>query len=458
MSRDPLISIGSDAATAIRYVLSSADSAIKLDKRDVALLVMSDDRMRRAGAASLTVDDLREIASIVSRADGGGAVSETIVRHDIDRLVDMRILVRGPGSLAARSSFRLGPVGREIAEGWRFVPDNEAERLDSMLGEAVVRLLEIAEKAEAIAAGTPIDWAWNDIAKRTSRIVGDGLLRPAERRQGQLERWQTVMTDTVRGMLSDRWEEALDACETTLTEAMRVAREMKSCIDRGAPRLHNALDHIRQAAKRRDRATLRAVEDVGAVVDRISDWTNDHFESWTRFVDEALYFIQSVVRADPGRVLSRMIDLQMQAFSRDCDVAALSGDDTYTPWSDLVSRGYSFTRLRDPDNEPAPRFVINKSAVIPLVTKDDTWNRVEDAIRAHIGHLLATTGRADITDVLAPWVGEPILRLSRIAGHAIMCMAAMGNPTVDPSAERVRERLHVTGGLEIDRFSVTRLG
>jgi hypothetical protein len=458
MRAEPLpISIGSDAAATVRYVLTAPESAIKLDKRDVALLVMAQDRMRRLGAAALTLDDLREMSSVVSQADGGGRVTEMSVKSDVARLLDMRILVRAQSPTRTSDTYRLGPVGREIAEGWHFLPDEETERLDAVLGEACVMLLEMAEKAEGLHTETEKSWPWPDISRRVGKVIGDGLLRSAERRQAQLDRWQATVQAQVRLMLLERWDAAIDICERTLLDSLKAAKEMKECIDRVVPRLHAALQRIAQAAEDVDQETLAAADDVAALVDRITDWTTVRFEEWAQFVDQAMRYIQTVVRADPGRVLSHMLDLQMRAFCEDGDAAVRRGDDDFTPWTIVVSKSAPFIRLRASEQPPPPRLVVRREPPTQVPERDNPWERITDEISAFIGHLLATTGRADLEDVVAPWRNEPIVKLSRIVGIAVRLMAAVGRPVVDPSSiGGPRERVEIAPGLVSDQFTVLR--
>jgi hypothetical protein len=190
-------------------------------------------------------------------------------------------------------------------------------------------LLEMAKKAEALRAGVEQRWSWPDVARRVGRVIGDGLLRSAERRQAQLDRWQAITEGQIQKMLLERWDTAVDNCERPLLDSLRAAKEMKACADRGVPRLHAALQRIAAAAEDANPATLAAAEDVAVLVDRITDWTTVRFEEWARFVERAMTYIRSVVRADPGRVLSQMLDRQMRAFCEACDAAARQGDDDF---------------------------------------------------------------------------------------------------------------------------------
>jgi hypothetical protein len=122
-----------------------------------------------------------------------------------------------------------------------------------------------------------------------------------------------------------------------------------------------------------------------------------------------------------------------------------------------VSRTASFIRLRASEEAPPPRLVVRRDPPAHAPRRDDTWERIADEIRALIGHLLATRGRAELEDVVAPWADEETVKLSRIVGIAVRLMAGMGRPAADPSASgRPRDRVEIAPGLVSDRFTILR--
>ena len=209
------------AVMEIAHELLVHKRSIKLESRDLALLLLIKDELdRKAGAFCLTGGEMLKLSIRLDRLE---AVDTTKARSrltgSLGRLVEfdclMRVDLHQVGHVD-EAQYQLTSVGA----AW---VDWELDRARFTGAPLVALLRAFNTQLEALLAALPADVThaiWETQVEVPARSVVSALLHGINRHQARLDREHARLRDEIPGLLADGSDEALGRCEAQLRDCL----------------------------------------------------------------------------------------------------------------------------------------------------------------------------------------------------------------------------------------------
>jgi len=223
--------------------------------------------------------------------------------------------------------------------------------------------------------------------------VGE-LLEAIERRQRGLDLEQNEVRSQISQLLEKNWLEALESCEQLLTTTSNTLQELYRTILSENTAIRQGLSEIfEQADDHRQPQVLDTIDTIFHRLDQLEQWGKERVASWSQYYRRVNDFLQSIVRFDPNRELSRKLTEQLQEYTR-------------RPWFIQLINPHTFKTLKEINlataKERVTRTLIDHSDAAE--NKDEEGHRILDLMLADLKNRLANQTAIDLLELISPYL------------------------------------------------------
>lgn len=413
-----------DLRRTVAAILQDNRAGLRLVSTDIAFLAVANHSLGEEQAASLSYARLTELYGAVLEQDRMTAPSnQTDAPRAVNQLIDQRVLIEQAGAPTLDDRrYALGPIGRAVANAYDVGHTLEAGRLTALLAGLQAELDGAIEEAtRAIAEGRPSD------LDRTWAVIGSLLADIDDRRVNLDYRQELLRTQIPEMMGLETWEAALARCEDVLRSSYQAAEEIKICLLEGHQRIQKRIDRLIGITQNALPEIARLADNLDARLVLLADWASDRFGAWAGFHRHVMRFLTEMVRIDPHRTLARVLNEQIRAYA--VLMAEEGSDEQAFTYSLPICQAAPHRRIRTPE-------VPELGILVPVVFEVPVEEMLESApatrwlaqIDQALEDCLATTGEADLHDLLSRFADLPPRDLSQLAGRVVQLMLERARP------------------------------
>jgi len=370
----------------------NSGTEINIGREDLAFIAGIHTYLDIQQVYALQSTDLEKIYQIVS--DVAGSNPESISQRVIsatERLHKNQLLIRiDGGGLSQRPLYDMTQLGKSIVS---FL--NEKEKLTrqnlTIITQRIISFLsEIRKSLET--SGSESFWT-EKVQLPLECIVGE-LLEAIEKRQRGLDLEQNEVRSQISQLLEKNWLEALESCEQLLTTTSDTLQELYRTILSENTAIKQGLSEIfEQADDHRQLKVLDTIDTIFHRLDQLEQWGKERVASWSQYYRRVNDFLQSIVRFDPNRELSRQLTEQLQSYPQQ-------------PWFIRIIKPHTFKTLKE----------INLSTEKERVTRtmvdhgdgeeglDEEGNRILDLMLADLKKRLDNNEAIDLVEMISPYL------------------------------------------------------
>lgn len=282
---------------------------------------------------SLESSDLEKIYRIVTDITGSNpeSVSQRVISA-VERLHKNQLLMRiDGGGMSGRPLYDMTQLGKAII---RFLNETETltrQSLTIITARIVSFIAEIRRALETSGSGD----FWSEKVQAPLEVVVGELLEAIEKRQRGLDLEQNEVRTQISALLEKNWLEALESCEELLTATSDTLQELYRTILSENTAIKQGLSEIfEQADDHGQTQVLDTIDTIFHRLDQLEQWGKDRVASWSQYYRRVNDFLQSIVRFDPNRELSRRLTEQLQHYPQ-------------RPWFLRILRARGFKTLKE---------------------------------------------------------------------------------------------------------------
>lgn len=281
----------------------ASDFEIALSKSHLALLLLVYYRLYATETQEQDVSesDLANYFQSIDRLESkDSAGTQARARAAISCLQKSNIIVRSDcgGLSAVEPIFSLTSLGRAIGEVITRNVQFDKETLKAIIGEAIVRMSEIASKARR--ATSPEDW--RTLVTIPVRDFVEGAFERILRYQSSLDLRHESVREEIFKLVQAKADQAIDPCMRLLDQSMQTIVELRDTLLGSLNKTEEiALDVLVQARDAENTDAVAAVNGILKRTSQISEWTHSRMEAWSLHYQNAQSFLRNVVRVDPNR-------------------------------------------------------------------------------------------------------------------------------------------------------------
>jgi chromosome condensin MukBEF complex kleisin-like MukF subunit len=341
---------------------------------------------------SLDQAALEKVYAIVNELTCGNeeTVSQRAARS-VERLVKNRLLIRvDGGGLSYRPQYDLTQLGKAVV---RFLAQNETLTRQN-LTVITARIVAILADIRQALASSGTDRFWDErVRLPLSTVVGE-LLEAIDKRRRGLDQAQNEVRSDIGRLLEKNWLEALKACEELLKTTSDALQELYHTILAENTAIRQGLNEIaEQADNSAQTHTLDVIDAIHHRLDQMEQWGRERVGSWSQYFRRVNDFLQSIVRFDPNRDLSRRLTQQLQVYPEN-------------PWYLRIIHPTRYRTIREINLAADKTRVVRSLTDSPVDDDllDDDGNQLLDRMVDDLKSRLKQDSSLDLVELLRPYL------------------------------------------------------
>ncbi|MCR9420805.1 chromosome partition protein MukF [Vibrio sp. RM-69-4] len=334
----------------------------------IAIAVLSNERFDE----ELGEGELHDAFAIVTRLfEETGEASAFRANNAINELVKQRLMSRFTSEMTdGVSIYRLSPLAIGITD--YYVRHREFSKLKlsiqlSMVADEMAKAIEAANKG-----GTPEHWKKNvyGVLKYSVGEIFDRI----DLNQRVMDEQQQSVKLQIAELLNKDWREAINNCESLLSETSSTLRELQDTLQAAGDELQTQILDIQELVY--GEAELEFIEEIlfglQMKLDRITSWGQQAIDLWIGYDRHVHKFIRTAIDMDQNRAFSQRL---RQSLSDYFDA----------PWYLTYADAERLTDLRD------EALVLRDDEVmgqVPPEVEYEEFQQVNDELSLRIGSML----------------------------------------------------------------------
>lgn len=365
---------------------------INISREDLAFIAGIHTYIDIQQVYALQSTDLEKIYQIVTDVTRSNpdSISQRVISAT-ERLHKNQLLIRiDGGGMSQRPLYDMTQLGKSIVS---FLNEKEKltrQNLTIITSRIISFLSEIRKSLET--SGSESFWI-EKVQLPLQCIVGE-LLEAIEKRQRGLDLEQNEVRGQISQLLEKNWLEALESCEQLLTTTSDTLQELYRTILSENTAIKQGLSEIFEQAD--DHQQLKVLDTIDTIfhrLDQLEQWGKERVASWSQYYRRVNDFLQSIVRFDPNRELSRKLTEQLQAYPQQ-------------PWFIRIIKPYTFKTLKE-INLSTEKERVTRTLIDHLATDegtDEEGNRILDLMMADLKKRLDNNETIDLIEMITPYL------------------------------------------------------
>lgn len=390
---------------------------------------------------ALEAADLEKVYQIVTDITHSNpeSVSQRVISAT-ERLHKNQLLIRiDGGGMSQRPLYDMTQLGKSIVS---FLNEKEKltrQNLTIITSRIISFLSEIRTSLETSGSET----FWTEKVQLPLKCIVGELLEAIEKRQRGLDLEQNEVRSQISQLLEKNWLEALESCEQLLTTTSDTLQELYRTILSENTAIKQGLSEIfEQADDYRQPQVLDTIDTIFHRLDQLEQWGKERVASWSQYYRRVNDFLQSIVRFDPNRELSRKLTEQLQEYPQ-------------RPWFIQLINPPTFKTLKEinlsTEKERVTRTLIDHSDAAE--NKDEEGNRILDLILVDLKKRLDNQTAIDLMELISPYLEDyPMEYVYPHIGTIIDLILKESKQKPETSKEWLRPLAEIT--LEIQNLKV----
>ncbi|USD66270.1 chromosome partition protein MukF [Vibrio sp. SCSIO 43136] len=334
----------------------------------IALAVLSNERFDE----ELGEGELHDAFTIVTRFfEQTGEASAFRANNAINEMVKQRLLSRFTSEMTDGSSiYRLSPLAIGITD--YYVRHREFSKLRLSIQLTIVAdEMEKAIKA-AQEGGTAAHWKKN-VYGVLKYSVGE-IFDQIDLNQRVMDEQQQTVKDQIAELLNQDWREAINSCESLLTETSDTLKELQDTLQAAGDEMQTQLLDIQEIVY--GQPELEFVEEtlfgLQMKLDRIVSWGQQAIDLWIGYDRHVHKFIRTAIDMDKNRAFSQRLRTSIQEYFD-------------APW--LMTYADA-ERLRDLRDEALVLRDDEVTGEVPMEVEYEEFEQVNDELSERIAEML----------------------------------------------------------------------
>jgi len=341
---------------------------------------------------SLESSDLEKVYQIVTdiTRSNPDSISQRVISAT-ERLHKNQLLIRiDGGGLSGRPLYDMTQLGKSIVKFLNETEKLTRQSLTIITSRIVSFLSDIRKSLESSGSET----FWTEKVQIPLEVIVGELLEAIEKRQRGLDLEQNEVRSQISELLEKNWLEALESCEQLLTTTSDTLQELYRTILSENTAIKQGLSEIfEQADDHHQSKVLDTIDSIFHRLDQLEQWGKERVASWSQYYRRVNDFLQSIIRFDPNRELSRKMTEQLQTY-------------TTAPWFMRLIRPYPFKTMKEinlaTEKQRVTRTLIDHGEAAD--NDDETSNRVLTELMADLKKLIDESVSIDLINLIEPYL------------------------------------------------------
>ncbi|MEZ8644018.1 chromosome partition protein MukF [Vibrio cyclitrophicus] len=269
----------------------------------IAIAVLSNERFDE----ELGEGELHDAFTIVTRLfEDTGEASAFRANNAINELVKQKLISRFTSEITDGASiYRLSPLAIGISD--YYLRHRQFSKLKlsiqlSMVADEMAKAIEAAQKG-----GTPGHWRKN-VYGVLKYSVGE-IFDQIDLNQRVMDEQQQTVKQQIADLLNKDWREAINNCETLLSETSSTLKELQDTLQAAGDELQTQILDIQEIVYGDDELEFvgETLFGLQMKLDRITSWGQQAIDLWIGYDRHVHKFIRTAIDMDKNRAFSQRL-------------------------------------------------------------------------------------------------------------------------------------------------------
>ncbi|MEZ9061970.1 MULTISPECIES: chromosome partition protein MukF [unclassified Vibrio] len=269
----------------------------------IAIAVLSNERFDE----ELGEGELHDAFTIVTRLfEDTGEASAFRANNAINELVKQKLISRFTSEITDGASiYRLSPLAIGISD--YYLRHRQFSKLKlsiqlSMVADEMAKAIEAAQKG-----GTPGHWRKN-VYGVLRYSVGE-IFDQIDLNQRVMDEQQQTVKQQIADLLNKDWREAINNCETLLSETSSTLKELQDTLQAAGDELQTQILDIQEIVYGDDELEFvgETLFGLQMKLDRITSWGQQAIDLWIGYDRHVHKFIRTAIDMDKNRAFSQRL-------------------------------------------------------------------------------------------------------------------------------------------------------
>ncbi|OQQ08006.1 condensin subunit MukF [Vibrio splendidus] len=269
----------------------------------IAIAVLSNERFDE----ELGEGELHDAFTIVTRLfEDTGEASAFRANNAINELVKQKLISRFTSEITDGASiYRLSPLAIGISD--YYLRHRQFSKLKlsiqlSMVADEMAKAIEAAQKG-----GTPVHWRKN-VYGVLKYSVGE-IFDQIDLNQRVMDEQQQTVKQQIADLLNKDWREAINNCETLLSETSSTLKELQDTLQAAGDELQTQILDIQEIVYGDDELEFvgETLFGLQMKLDRITSWGQQAIDLWIGYDRHVHKFIRTAIDMDKNRAFSQRL-------------------------------------------------------------------------------------------------------------------------------------------------------
>ena len=269
----------------------------------IAIAVLSNERFYE----ELGEGELHDAFTIVTRLfEDTGEASAFRANNAINELVKQKLISRFTSEITDGASiYRLSPLAIGISD--YYLRHRQFSKLKlsiqlSMVADEMAKAIEAAQKG-----GTPGHWRKN-VYGVLKYSVGE-IFDQIDLNQRVMDEQQQTVKQQIADLLNKDWREAINNCETLLSETSSTLKELQDTLQAAGDELQTQILDIQEIVYGDDELEFvgETLFGLQMKLDRITSWGQQAIDLWIGYDRHVHKFIRTAIDMDKNRAFSQRL-------------------------------------------------------------------------------------------------------------------------------------------------------
>ncbi|MCX2760860.1 chromosome partition protein MukF [Vibrio sp. Sgm 22] len=269
----------------------------------IAIAVLSNERFDE----ELGEGELHDAFTIVTRLfEDTGEASAFRANNAINELVKQKLISRFTSEITDGASiYRLSPLAMGISD--YYLRHRQFSKLKlsiqlSMVADEMAKAIEAAQKG-----GTPGHWRKN-VYGVLKYSVGE-IFDQIDLNQRVMDEQQQTVKQQIADLLNKDWREAINNCETLLSETSSTLKELQDTLQAAGDELQTQILDIQEIVYGDDELEFvgETLFGLQMKLDRITSWGQQAIDLWIGYDRHVHKFIRTAIDMDKNRAFSQRL-------------------------------------------------------------------------------------------------------------------------------------------------------
>ncbi|WP_102385630.1 chromosome partition protein MukF [Vibrio cyclitrophicus] len=269
----------------------------------IAIAVLSNERFDE----ELGEGELHDAFTIVTRLfEDTGEASAFRANNAINELVKQKLISRFTSEITDGASiYRLSPLAIGISD--YYLRHRQFSKLKlsiqlSMVADEMAKAIEAAQKG-----GTPGHWRKN-VYGVLKYSVGE-IFEQIDLNQRVMDEQQQTVKQQIADLLNKDWREAINNCETLLSETSSTLKELQDTLQAAGDELQTQILDIQEIVYGDDELEFvgETLFGLQMKLDRITSWGQQAIDLWIGYDRHVHKFIRTAIDMDKNRAFSQRL-------------------------------------------------------------------------------------------------------------------------------------------------------